>query len=88
MRNWLIGVLDRIYGWLEPGYDASLGLPQWRYWRDDGKVYFTLVAGNNEPLVASTQGYASVAAARRGVEAAKRVGAIAEIIGVDKAPKE
>lgn len=84
MRDLLLNLVDRLYAWLEPPPDEVRGDPQYQYWRDDGKWFYTLIAGNNEPMSRSTQGHASRAAVRRAIAAEKVNAAVAMVLCVEK----
>lgn len=88
MRQFLLNIVDGLYARLDPPRDEVRGDPQYQYWRDDGKWFYALVAGNNEPMSASTQGYASRAAVLRAIGAEKRNSSMAQALGVDKPPRE
>ena len=88
MRTTLISWLDSLYAWLDVPPTNVPGDPQFRYWQDDGHWFYGLVAGNNEPLVHSSQGYANKAAVLRAIAQCRRNAAIGLVIGVERAVKE
>lgn len=88
MRATLISWLDTLYSWLHAAAADVPGEPQFRYWQDGRLWFYGLVAGNNDPLVTSTQGYANKAAVLRAIGQCKRNAVTAEPVFVDRAVTE
>ena len=88
MRATLISWLDSLYAWLDVPPTNVPGDPQFRYWQEGKFWFYSLVAGNNEPLCNSSQGYANKAAVLRAIGQCKRNAAIGLVIGVEHAVKE
>jgi len=84
MTKTLISWLDSLYGWLYEDAVSVPGDPQFRYWQDGRFWFYSLVAGNNEPLVLSSQGYANKAAVLRAIGACKRAAAAGLVVGFDR----
>ena len=88
MRATLTRWAAALYDWLRRDDTSVPGTPQYRYWRQPNGWFYTLVAGNNEPLITTTQGYVSRAAVLRAIDQCRRNAATAMVVQTDRPVKE